>query len=165
MAVAQVDLYRAGAFEAARELIAAITEVVNHLEVGVDPFPGVDKPTSRERLGVELADEQLDLIYELRKVRVERGLSIADIAENMKVDATQVSRLESGSTNPTMAAIRRYAKAAGARISISVWRDDQAPTPPKCFDCGLTVTSDGDVGDTYAFCDNQCRQAFIAGLL
>ncbi len=37
--------------------------------------------------------------------------------------------------------------------------------PPKCFDCGQVVGSDGDVGDTYAFCDDQCRQAFMAGLL
>lgn len=30
--------------------------------MGIELFPGIDKPTSRDRLGIELADEQLNMI-------------------------------------------------------------------------------------------------------
>lgn len=95
--------------------------------MGVDMFPWTDKPTSTERLGAELADEQVKWISALRKVRQERGLSVAEVAEKMKVDPAQVSRFESGSTNPTMATIRRYAKAVGAafRIDTRSWSEEQ----------------------------------------
>lgn len=42
---------------------------------------------------------------------------------------------------------------------------EEVSVPPKCFDCEQVVGSGGDVGDTYAFCDDQCRQAFMTGLL
>ncbi len=95
--------------------------------MGIDLFPGITKPTSRDRLGIELADEQLGMIFGIRRVRQERGLSISDVAEAMNVDPAQVSRLESGATNPTMATLRRYAKAVGAvfRIQTRHWRDEQ----------------------------------------
>ncbi|ORB26618.1 hypothetical protein BST38_25480 [Mycolicibacterium parafortuitum] len=95
--------------------------------MGIDLFPGIDKPTSRDRLGMELADEQLGMIFGLRRVRVERGLSITEVAEAMGVDPAQVSRFESGSTNPTMTTIRRYAKAVGAvfRVETRSWQDEQ----------------------------------------
>jgi transcriptional regulator with XRE-family HTH domain len=96
--------------------------------VGIDLFPGITKPTSHDRLGIELADEQLGMIFGIRRVRLERGLSISEVAEAMKVDPAQVSRLESGATNPTMATLRRYAKAVGAifRVQTRHWRDEQS---------------------------------------
>jgi predicted nucleic acid-binding Zn ribbon protein len=36
---------------------------------------------------------------------------------------------------------------------------------PKCFECGETFAAeDGLVGDTYAFCCDDCRSSFMAGL-
>ncbi|WP_162562191.1 helix-turn-helix domain-containing protein [Mycolicibacterium iranicum] len=95
--------------------------------MGIELFPGIDKPTSRDRLGIELADEQLNMILGLRRVRLERGMSITDVAEAMGVDPAQVSRFENSSTNPTMTTIRRYAKAVGAvfRIETRSWQDEQ----------------------------------------
>jgi transcriptional regulator with XRE-family HTH domain len=95
--------------------------------MGTDLFPGITKPTSRDRLGIELADEQLGMIFGMRRVRLDRGLSISEVAEAMNVDPAQVSRLESGATNPTMATLRRYAKAVGAifRVQTRHWDDEQ----------------------------------------
>ncbi|QYC54600.1 transcriptional regulator [Gordonia phage Agueybana] len=90
-------------------------------------FPGVSEPTSTDRLGAELADEQLKLILGLRQVRTDRGLSLAEVAETMKVDVSQVSRFETGSTNPTMSTIRRYAKAVGGvfRVETASWHAEK----------------------------------------
>lgn len=90
-----------------------------------EQFPGIDEPTSRDRLAAELADEQLRLIFGLREIRIERGMSITEVAEAMGVDPAQVSRFESGGTNPTMATIRRYAKTVEALIRIDTckWVD------------------------------------------
>ncbi|GAA4403689.1 helix-turn-helix domain-containing protein [Tsukamurella soli] len=95
--------------------------------MGVDLFPGIEKPTSRDRLGAELADEQLKLIFGMRDIRVGKGLTISEVATAMRVDPSLVSRFESGSTNPTMSTIRRYAKAVGAafRIETRSWASEQ----------------------------------------
>ncbi|MEV6333478.1 helix-turn-helix transcriptional regulator [Nocardia vinacea] len=91
-------------------------------------FPGIDNPTSRDRLGLELASQQLDMILGMRDIRVQKGLNVNDVAQLMGVDASQVSRFESGSTNPTMSTIRRYAKAVGAfiRITTTTWDQERA---------------------------------------
>ncbi|WP_084161182.1 helix-turn-helix transcriptional regulator [Nocardia sp. BMG51109] len=95
--------------------------------MGVDMFPGVKDPTPRDHLAVELADEQLNLVLGLRAVRVDSGMSISDVAEAMGVDPSQVSRFESGATNPTMSTVRRYAKVVGAifRVTTSSWSEDR----------------------------------------
>lgn len=42
---------------------------------------------------------------------------------------------------------------------------DYVKLQPKCFECGeMFAAEDGDVGDTYAFCCDECRQRFMAGL-
>nr|WP_052741165.1 helix-turn-helix transcriptional regulator [Mycobacterium sp. UM_NZ2] len=93
----------------------------------MDMYPGIDKATSTDRLGLELADEQLKLIFGLRQVRVDNGMSVAEVAAAMDVDPAQVSRFESGATNPTMATIRRYAKAVGGvfRVETREWPVEQ----------------------------------------
>jgi len=94
-------------------------------------YPGVVKPT--DRLDAELAAEQLNMILGLRQVRIERGLSISEVATAMNVDPAQASRFESGLTNPTMATIRRYAKAVGAtfRVETCPWVDTEEDLPPQ----------------------------------
>lgn len=101
--------------------------------MGPRAYSGVVKPTSMDRLGAELAAEQARLIDGLREVRIERGLSISEVAAAMNVDPAQVSRFEGGSTNPTMATIRRYADAVGATFHIETrrWVDTDENPPPQ----------------------------------
>ncbi|MCA4997140.1 helix-turn-helix transcriptional regulator [Tsukamurella tyrosinosolvens] len=90
--------------------------------MGTDMFPSIKEPSRSDRVGAENADEQLNLVFGLRDVRLDRDMSIVDVAEAMGVDASQVSRFESGGTNPTMATVRRYAKAVGAVFRVQVRR-------------------------------------------
>lgn len=90
-------------------------------------FPGIAEPTDRDRLAAELADEQLNLVHGLRDIRIQRGMTLAEVADLMGIDQSQVSRFESGATNPTMSTIRRYAKTVMGvfRVQVSKWEDDQ----------------------------------------
>ncbi|MCX4095300.1 helix-turn-helix domain-containing protein [Nocardia sp. alder85J] len=92
----------------------------------MDFYPGIDSPTDHDQVGLAVAEEQLELIHNLREIRIRRGLSVTQVAEAMGIDASQVSRFESGSTNPTMSTIRRYAKTVRAvfRIRTLTWEED-----------------------------------------
>lgn len=69
---------------------------------------------------VELARAENHLIRDLIAARRQRGLKPAEVARRMGVDRSVVTRFESGSTNPTMATINRYAEAVGAMIHYTV---------------------------------------------
>ncbi|PPJ07769.1 hypothetical protein C5E44_29420 [Nocardia nova] len=90
-------------------------------------FPGIAEPTDRDVLAAEVADEQLNLVLGLRDIRIQRGMSVAQVADLMGIDQSQVSRFESGSTNPTMSTIRRYAKTVMGvfRVQVHKFEDDR----------------------------------------
>ncbi|MFW0795362.1 helix-turn-helix transcriptional regulator [Gordonia sp. CPCC 205515] len=75
-----------------------------------------------------------------RTARKYRRVFVATVAERMGADPAQVSRFETGGTNPTMSTIRRYAKAVGALVTIRVERCEQAAATPR------TVGATGTVG-------------------
>jgi transcriptional regulator with XRE-family HTH domain len=52
----------------------------------------------------------------IRRLRVERGLSQEVLAVDAEIDRTYVSRLERGLENPTVAVLERLAKALSANI-------------------------------------------------
>lgn len=112
--------------------------------MGVNMFPGIDKPTSPDRLGIELAKEHLKLVMDLRAIRLDRGMSVNDVADAIGVDAAQVSRFESGSTNPTMTTIKRYAKAVGAvfRIKTTTWTDEHTNMVKQAVEARITSSAD-----------------------
>ncbi|MBE5507120.1 hypothetical protein E3G54_004451 [Mycobacteroides abscessus] len=96
-------------------------------------FPGIENPTTADYIGAAVADEQLKLVFALRDVRKERGMEIADVAEAADVLASEISMFESGSSNPTLSLIRRYAKAVEAVFTADVrkWEDTQARQEPQ----------------------------------
>ncbi|MEX0827650.1 MAG: helix-turn-helix transcriptional regulator [Haliea sp.] len=55
--------------------------------------------------------------WNLRRVRVLRGLSQETLAVDAEVDRTYVGRLERGLENPTVGVLDRLAKALGSAIS------------------------------------------------
>lgn len=95
-------------------------------------FPGIENPTTSDYIGAAVADEQLKLVFALRDVRKERGMEIAEVAEAADVLASEISMFESGSSNPTLALVRRYAKAVGAVFTVDVrkWEDTQPQREP-----------------------------------
>lgn len=96
-------------------------------------FPGIENPTTSDYIGAAVADEQLKLVFALRDLRKERGMEIAEVAEAADVLASEISMFESGSSNPTLALVRRYAKAVGAVFTVDVrkWEDTQPQQEPE----------------------------------
>lgn len=89
-----------------------------------------DGLSAADRLSVNLARSENQLIRELIAVRQRRGLKPAEVARTMGVDRSVVTRFESGGTNPTMATINRYAEAVGAMIRYTVEPDAASPISP-----------------------------------
>ncbi|MFE5290418.1 helix-turn-helix domain-containing protein [Nocardia sp. NPDC056611] len=91
----------------------------------MDNYPGIKDPTSRDRLGLALAEQQVNLIVSLREIREARGLTVDQVAVTMGLSPFLVIQLEAAGTNPTMSAIRAYAKAVGAyfEFTVTAWED------------------------------------------
>ncbi|MET8430084.1 helix-turn-helix transcriptional regulator [Nocardia sp. NPDC004860] len=100
--------------------------VIRPSSAAMDEFPGIKDPTSQDRLGLALAEQQVHLIIRLREIREARGLTVDQVAMIMKKAPALVARFETAGTNPTMSAIRAYAKAVGANFEITVtaWEDE-----------------------------------------
>ena len=63
----------------------------------------------------------LTMLADLKKHRVRKGLSLADVAAKSGMDRAAISRLENGAyLNPTLDTLYRYAAAIGAEIAFSV---------------------------------------------
>jgi len=58
--------------------------------------------------------EAIKLGRNLKRIRVEKGISQGDIARALKVARSFVSDLENGKRNPTLTTISKLAKAIGA---------------------------------------------------
>jgi len=60
-------------------------------------------------------------LADLKRLRSEKGLSLADVTERSGLDRAAISRLESGKNpNPTFETVTRYAAALGVRLRIVV---------------------------------------------
>lgn len=79
-------------------------------------FLKIDLDDPAQRLGVQLAEEDHELIQALIKMRRDKGLTQADIATTMQRDPSAVSNFERLGGDPHLSTIRRYAQAIGARI-------------------------------------------------
>ncbi len=60
-----------------------------------------------------MKDEAVKLGKNLKRIRIEKGISQVDIARSLKVSRGFISNIENGKTNPTLATIARIAKAVG----------------------------------------------------
>ncbi len=63
--------------------------------------------------------ELSETMVAMRRARESLGLTLQDVAERMGTDRANISRLESGPGNPTVATLARYAQALGRRLIIS----------------------------------------------
>ena len=68
----------------------------------------------------------------LRKLRVQQGLSQENLAVDAQIDRTYVSRLERGLENPTVAVLERLAEALGSKIDdfFAASSSGEKPLPP-----------------------------------
>jgi len=69
-----------------------------------------------KRLGPEF-----NLIVMLIRKRTEKGLSQKELAKKIGTKQSAISRLESGSYNPSLAFLRKVTKALNARFEVKIY--------------------------------------------
>src|SRR5438552_2656679 len=63
----------------------------------------------------------LRLVSRFKAVRESQGLTLAEVAEQMGIDAPALSRLETGKMlNPTLATLHKWAEALGQRLEFDL---------------------------------------------
>ena len=82
-------------------------------------------------------DEDYALIETLIRARTAANLTQVEVARRLGTTQSAIARLEGGRVSPSFATLRRYAKATGARLTVSLVRTD-----------GLGVAAGLPVGDT-----------------
>lgn len=86
----------------------------------LDELLGLD-PASPEALRADLlAENDQALLDALVQVRIDRGLTQAQVAAIMGVKQPSIADFEAHDSNPTLSRIRRYAHAVGALIAHKV---------------------------------------------
>jgi DNA-binding XRE family transcriptional regulator len=72
----------------------------------------------------EALEEEFALAGALIRARAAADMSQHDIARHMGTSQPAVARLEGGKSNPSLATLRRYAAAVGAKLVIGFERKD-----------------------------------------
>jgi DNA-binding XRE family transcriptional regulator len=63
----------------------------------------------------------LRLLARFKAVRESQGLTLAEVAERMGIDAPALSRLETGKMlNPTLATLHKWAEALGQKLDVDL---------------------------------------------
>src|SRR5438128_1847634 len=63
----------------------------------------------------------LSLLARFKAAREAQGLTLADVAERMGIDAPALSRLETGKMlNPTLATLHKWAEALGQKLDVDL---------------------------------------------
>ncbi len=68
----------------------------------------------------ERIDEEYSLIESLVRARAEANLTQEQLAERLGTTQSAVARMEGGRVSPSIATIRRYARATGKRLEIEL---------------------------------------------
>jgi DNA-binding XRE family transcriptional regulator len=81
------------------------------------------------RAEYEALEPEFQVIGELIRARKRASLTQAQLAERMGTTQSAVARLESGGRVPSIATLRRYAEATGARLRLVIEPIGRAPRP------------------------------------
>jgi len=104
--------------------VKAIRERSRHDRPGPDEL--IDRGEIDELVSHGQFMELRMLTAQLRRLREEQGLSLADVSERSGLTRAAISRLENGwNLNPTLDTLFRFAAAVGAHVALSA-----SPTTP-----------------------------------
>jgi transcriptional regulator with XRE-family HTH domain len=70
--------------------------------------------------GYEALDDEFSLASQLIEARVRAGLTQAEVAERMGTSQSTIAHLEGGGAQPSLSTLRRFAKATGARVRVTL---------------------------------------------
>lgn len=79
--------------------------------------------------------------WNLRRVRVQRGLSQETLAADAEVDRSYVGRLERGEENPTVGVLDRLARALSVHVSELLKKPQPGEPKPRTLDRGRKPSS------------------------
>ena len=68
------------------------------------------------------AEEEYALVEQLIRARTAAKLTQAEVARRLGTTQSAVARLEGGRVSPSIATLRRYAKATGTRLTVGLQR-------------------------------------------
>lgn len=74
----------------------------------------------RQAQEVQRLSELRDVMKLLKEAREASGMSLRELETNTGISRGNLSRLENGDSNPTIATLRRYAAAIGRTVKITV---------------------------------------------
>lgn len=94
--------------------------MLTHKELKSRALERPDVKAEYERL-----DEEFTLLDEFLKARTAAGLTQADIARRMGTTQSAIARLESGhgKPSPSLATLRKYARALGCRLDLRLVKE------------------------------------------
>lgn len=72
------------------------------------------------RKAYDALEEEFAFLDEVWKARANAGLTQAEIAERLGTTQSAVARLESGTGNPSVGTLKRYATALGCRLEVKL---------------------------------------------
>lgn len=72
------------------------------------------------RAEYEKADAEFQIIEALVRARAKAKLTQAELAQCIGTTQSAIARLEGGGVSPTLATLRRYAEATGAKLEIKL---------------------------------------------
>ncbi|MFC1538077.1 helix-turn-helix domain-containing protein [Candidatus Latescibacterota bacterium] len=67
----------------------------------------------------EALGEEYEIIRQIIRARIEAGLTQKELAERIETKQSNVSRIESGNANPSIAFLKRIAKATGTKLHVA----------------------------------------------
>jgi len=78
-------------------------------------------PTPAGTIGRQSFAAILNLMARLKSMRENQGLTLAEVAARMEIDAPALSRLETGKVlNPTLATLHKWAEALGQKLDVDL---------------------------------------------
>ena len=64
-------------------------------------------------------ETEYQIMHEMMKARIEAGMTQKQLSERTGINQSNLSRIESGMGNPSIATLERIASALGKKVSIS----------------------------------------------
>ena len=102
--------------------LALTVEQQEHVRKGrLDaPFGAGAKAITEKRRQKAIQAELADVTAALKAAREAAGISLRELETQTGIGRGNLSRLESGTSNPTLATLQRYAEAIGKKITVTV---------------------------------------------
>ena len=90
--------------------------------------------------------DRLQPAFDVARLRMERGLTQAELAHLVGTRQSSISRLESGKTEPSLSFLRRVVEALGGRLEIVIAAAEEAVATEQAHPAGVHSPASGAAG-------------------